>query len=121
MDDLMAAALHSMIYKQFESWDSQDDSRKEIEDGILHGCEKKDGMEEIFVRMLFNAMKISAEISAKVILEMLLTGGVIKPADEKLLRKDILSVVKEQVPESGIKGEGKKTKGSCGPADSAGK
>ena len=104
----------------FRSWDSQDGSRKEIEDGILHGCEKKDSTEEIFVGMLFNAMKISAEISAKVILEILLTGGVIRPADEKLLRKDILSVVKEQVPESGIKREDKKTKEPCGPADSAG-
>lgn len=109
MDDLMAEALHSMIHKQFESWDSQD-AKKEIENAILHGCGKQDSMEEVFVKMLFNAMKISAEISAKVILEMLLTGGVIKPADEKQLRKDILSVVKKQVPVSDFNREGEKTK-----------
>lgn len=108
MDNLMAAALHSVIYEQFESWNSQDDVRKEIENGILYGCEKKDSMEEIFVKMLFNAMKISAEISAKVILEMLLTEGVIKPADERQLRKDIISIVKEQVSVSDINVEGKK-------------
>lgn len=49
MDDLMATALHSMIYKQFETWNSQEDDRKEIENGILYGCEKKDSMEEVFV------------------------------------------------------------------------
>ena len=98
MDDLTATALHSMIYKQFESWDSQDDDRKEIEDAILYGLEKKDSMERIFVKMLFNAMKISAEISAKIIFEILLTAGVVKPADERQLRKDILFVVKENDP-----------------------
>ena len=102
MDSLMERALHSMIYKQFESWDSQEDVRKEIENGILYGCEKKDSMERVFVKMLFNAMKISAEISVKVILELLLTAEVIKPADERQLRKDILSVVKEKNPESDI-------------------
>lgn len=98
MDNLTATALHSMIYEQFESWDSQEDARKEIEDGILRGCERKDSTEEIFVKMLFNAMKISAEISAKIVLEILLTAGVVKPADERQLRKDILSVVKENDP-----------------------
>ena len=105
MDALMTAALHSMICKQFEFWASQDAVRKEIENGILYGCEKKDSMEDIFVKMLFNAMKISAEISAKVILEILLTAEVIEPADERRLRKDIISIVKEQVSASDINGE----------------
>lgn len=110
MDDLMATALHSMIYKQFETWNSQEDDRKEIENGILYGCEKKDSMEEVFVKMLFNAMKISAEISAKVIFEILLTAGVIKPADERELRAGILSVVKEPISVSDINGDEKTTK-----------
>ena len=98
MDDLMATALHSMIHKCFETWNGQDDARKEIENAILCGCERKDSTERIFVKMLFNAMEISAEISAKVILEILLTAGVIEPADERQLRKDILSIVKGNDP-----------------------
>ena len=107
MDNLMEKALHSMIYEQFESWNSQEDVMKEIEEGMLHGCERKDSMEVIFVKMLFNAMKISAEISAKIILEILLTAGVIKPADERQLRKDILSVVKENDPGYNANGDRK--------------
>ena len=107
MDNLMEKALHSMIYKQFDSWYLQNDCRKEIEDAILYGCEKKDDTERIFVKMLFNAMKISAEISAKIVLEMLLTGGVVKPADERQLRKDILSVVKENDPGCNVDGDRK--------------
>lgn len=107
MDNLMEKALHSMIYKQFESWNAQDDAMSEIENGILHGCDRADSMERLCVKTLFIAMKISAEISAKVILEMLLTGGVIKPADEHQLRKDILSVVKKQNLVSGIDGDRK--------------
>lgn len=112
MDDLMAAALHSMIHKCFETWNDQDDAREEIENAILYGCEKKDSMEKIFVKMLFNAMEVSAEISAKVILEILLAAGVIEPADERQLRKDILSVVKEPVSVSGIKEKGRKQQNS---------
>lgn len=94
MDNLTATALSSMIHEQFESWKAQDDVRKEIEDAILLGCEKKDSTEEIFVKMLFNSMEIAAGISAKVILEILITAGVIEPVEETKLRKDILSVIK---------------------------
>ena len=94
MDNLTATALSSMIHEQFELWKSQDDVRKEIENGILLGCEKKNSMEEIFVKMLFNSMEIAAGISAKVIFEILITAGVMEQVEEEKLRKDILSVIK---------------------------
>lgn len=93
----MEKALHSMIYKQFERWDEQGDTKEEIiEKGIFHGLEEGDGMEERYAKMLVNAMKISAEISAKVILEILLSAGVVEPTDERQLRKNFISIVKEQ-------------------------
>ena len=100
MDDLTATALHSIIHKQFEVWNEQDAVVDEIERNLFQGCEKEDRAEKVYARMIINSMEIAAEISAKVILEMLLTGGVIKPANERQLRKDILSVVKESVPAS---------------------
>lgn len=109
MDKLMEKALHAVIHKQFETWNAQNAAVDEIERGLLFGCDKADCAERIYAKMIINSMRIAAEISAKIILEMLLTAEVIEPADEKLLRKDLFSVVKEPVPASGINGEGKDT------------
>lgn len=94
MNDLTATALHSMIHKQFELWNEQGDIVEKIRSGLLEGCTKEDSAEEVYARMIFNAMEIAAGISAKVILEMLLTSGVIEPSDEEQIRKSVLSVVK---------------------------
>lgn len=94
MDDLMASALHSMIHKQFETWKAQEETAGMIKNGLLQDCEVEDSNDKIYVRMIFNAMEIAADLSAKIILEMLLTAEVIKPQDEEQLRKIMLSVVK---------------------------
>lgn len=109
MTDLMVKLLHAKIYEQFDFLHLHDDVMKDIKNGILYGCEDKDSMEEIFSKMIINSMTISAEISAQIILEMLLSGGVIKPIDERLAREKLFSVVKEQDSVSD-NGENKTTK-----------
>lgn len=94
MDDLMASALHSMIHKQFETWKAQEETASMIKNCLLQECEEEDSNDKIYVRMIFNAMEIAADLSAKIILEILLTAEVIKPQDEEQLRKIVLSVVK---------------------------
>lgn len=94
MDNLTATALSSIIHKQFESWNVQEDVMKELKDGLLQGCTDKDSTEEIFAMMIINSMEIAAGVSAKIILEILLTAGVIEPVEEEKLRRNVLSVIK---------------------------
>ncbi len=96
MDDLTATALHSMIHKQFESWRASNDYIGEFERGLFQGVTHEDSKDKVYTKMILNSMNIAADISAKIILEILITAGVIKPADERQLRRDILSVVKGQ-------------------------
>lgn len=107
MDNLMEKALHSMIHKQFATWNAQNAAVNEIKRGLLQGCDKADSVEEVYARMIINSMEVAAEISAKIILEILLTAGVFEAADERQLKKLIFSVVKEQVPECDINGDKK--------------
>ena len=94
MDNLMATSLQSMIHEQFVRWNEQEDIVEEITSALTRNCTNEDTREEVFSRMIFNSMEIAAGISAKVILEILLTAGVIKPVDEDQLRKNVLSIVK---------------------------
>ncbi|MBD5484054.1 MAG: hypothetical protein HDR18_00750 [Lachnospiraceae bacterium] len=105
MDNLMEKALHSMIHKQFVTWNAQNAAISEIERGLLCGCSEADSAEKIYARMVINSMEVAAEISAKIILEILLTAGVFEAADERQLKKLIFSIVQEQVPESDINGD----------------
>lgn len=102
MDKLMEKALHSMIHKQFETWKAQNAAVEEIERGLLCGCVETDRAEKIYAKMIINSMEIAAEISAKIILEILLTNGMFEAADEKTIRRNLFSVVEERSPEAGI-------------------
>lgn len=93
MDKLMETALHSMIHKQFELWNERGVVNK-FEEELLKGCTDEDTSEKVYARMIINSMEIAAQISAKIILEMLIASEVFQPADEKQIRKGILSVVK---------------------------
>lgn len=109
MDKLMEKALHSMIHKQFETWNAQSAAVDEIERGLLFGCDKADCAERIYAKMIINSMAIAAEISAKIILEILFTAGVIEPADERILRKVIFSVMEKNVSASSMNRKEKET------------
>lgn len=94
MDNLTATALSSMIHEQFERWNEQKDVMNQLEEGLLEGCTCEDTKEEIYSRMIINSMEIAANISAKIIMEILFANGVMKPAAEERLRKNVLTVVK---------------------------
>lgn len=94
MDNLTATALNSMIHEQFESWNTQDAFVEEIVKALCRGCTEEDSKDEVFSRMIFNSMEVAACVSAQTIMEILLTAGVVKPADEDRLRKNVLSIVK---------------------------
>ncbi len=94
MDNLTATALSSMIHKQFELWNEQEDIMNNFKEELLKGCTHEDTTEEVFSRMIVNSMEIAANVSAKIILEILFTGGLMEPAEEERLRKNVLSVIK---------------------------
>lgn len=96
MDDLMERALSSTIHKQFESWRGQGDAVNEIEKALFQDCTHDDNKEMVYAKMIINSMEVAAFISTKIIMEMLITGGVIRPADKKKLMKECMSVVKEK-------------------------
>lgn len=109
MDKLMEKALHSMIHRQFETLNTQDATVGEIKRRLLQGCDETDSAEEIYAKMIINSMEIAAEISAKIILEILIAAGMFESADERQLRRALFSVVEETVPVPDVNGEGKET------------
>lgn len=94
MDNLTATALSSMIHEQFEKWNEQKDVMNQLKEGLLEGCTDENTQEEIYAKMIINSMEIAAGISAKIILEILFTAGVMEPVEEEKLRKNVLSVIK---------------------------
>lgn len=94
MDNLTAVALSSMIHEQFERWNEQKDVMNQLKEGLLEGCTDENTQEEIYAKMIINSMEIAAGISAKIILEILFTAGVMEPVEEEKLRKNVLSVIK---------------------------
>lgn len=102
MDNLTATALSSMIHEQFEKWNAQKDVMNQLKEGLLEGCTDENTQEEIYAKMIINSMEIAAGISAKIILEILLTNGMFEAADEKTIRRNLFSVVEERSPEAGI-------------------
>lgn len=94
MDNLTATALSSMIHEQFVKWNEQEDIINQLKEVILRECTNEDTTEEVFSKMIINSMELAANISAKIILEILITAGVMEPVEEEKLRKDILSVIK---------------------------
>lgn len=94
MDNLTATALSSMIHKQFVLWNEQKDVMDNLKEELLKGCTHEDTTEEVFSKIIINSMEIAADVSAKIILEILFTAGLMEPAEEERLRKNVLSVIK---------------------------
>ncbi|MDE5699159.1 MAG: hypothetical protein K2I96_17425 [Lachnospiraceae bacterium] len=94
MDNLTATALSSMIHEQFERWNEQKDVMNRLKKGLLEGCTDEDSSEEVYSKMIINSMEIAANISAKIIMEILFTTGIMEPVEEEKLRKNVLSVIK---------------------------
>ncbi len=95
MKDLMAIALHCMVHDEFEAMRSQDAVMGNMKKDLFWGCDKEDSKDEIYVKMIINAMEIAAYISLKSITDILLDAGVFAEIDDRRLRKIILSPPKQ--------------------------
>ena len=95
MKDLMAIALHCMVHDEFEAMRSQDAVMGDMNKDLFWGCDKEDSRDEIYVKMIINAMEIAAYISLKSITDILLDAGVFAEIDDRRLRKIILSPPKQ--------------------------
>ena len=82
--------LNYLVREQFER------NKDILLEAVMRGCEEKDSYHEIYAKMLINSMEISAEISTKVILEMLLKLGIVDEKDEREIMRNVLRVVKAQ-------------------------
>ncbi len=94
MDNLTALALSSMIHEQFASWNEQEEVMNNLKEELFKGCTHEDKKEEVISKMIINSMEIAANISARIIFEILLTAGLMEPVEEEQLRKNVLSVIK---------------------------
>lgn len=104
MDDLTATALHSMIHRQFEAWNAQDNVMDGFKNRLLQGCTDEDSRDEVYAMMIINAMELAADISAKVILEILFVNRMMQPLDEDQIRKNMFSVCGDRearIPDAG--------------------
>lgn len=87
MDDLRATALKNSIDKQlFEKKDA-------LLEELFAGCKDTDSYEKVYSNMVINAVRISTRLSVGLIMDMLIEFGLIKPADEAKIRRDILKLV----------------------------
>lgn len=88
MKNATEQALSYMVAEQFER------NADILQEAVMRGCEDKDSYHNIYVKMLLNSMKISAEISVRIMVEILISLGMIGEKDEREIMKKMLSVVK---------------------------
>ena len=95
MSDLMATAIETKINQLFEL-------RKEhIIKKIFDGCDNMDSYEQVYAKGIYNSMIISVDLSVELVIDTLMSLGIVGAADEKKIRKEIFSAVRteEQIPE----------------------
>lgn len=88
MDDLKAMSLGKEIDRQMR------ERKDELIKGIMEGAEETDSFQEIYAKMVCNAISISAKLSIISILDMLADLRLIDLADEDQARKSILKSIK---------------------------
>lgn len=90
MSDLMATAIEAKINQLFEL-------RKEhITEKLFEGCDNTDSYEQVYAKGIYNAMKISVDLSVELVIDTLMCLGIVGAADERKLRKAILSAVQTE-------------------------
>lgn len=80
--------LNCLVRRQFER------NKDILLETVMRGCEEKDSYHEIYAKMLLNSMEISAEISTRIIMEMMILLGMVDEKDEKEIMKKMIYVVK---------------------------
>ena len=90
MSDLMAMAIEAKVNQLFES-------RKEhILEKLFDGCDNTDSYEQVYAKGIYNAMIISVDLSVELVIDTLMSLGIVGAADEKKIRKEIFSAVKTE-------------------------
>lgn len=87
MSDLMAMAIEAKVKQLFEL-------RKEhIVEKLFDGCDNMDSYEQVYAKGIYNAMIISVDLSVELVIDTLMSLGIVDAADEKKIRKEIISAV----------------------------
>lgn len=90
MSDLMATVIETKVNQLFKL-------RKEhIIEKLFEGCDNTDSYERVYSKGIYNAMIISVDLSVEVIIDALMSLGIVGAADERKLRKEILSAVQTE-------------------------
>lgn len=90
MSNLMATVIETKVNQLFKL-------RKEhIIEKLFEGCDNTDSYERVYSKGIYNAMIISVDLSVEVIVDALMSLGIVGAADERKLRKEILSAVQTE-------------------------
>lgn len=90
MSDLMATAIEVKVNQLFKL-------RKEhILEKLFDGCDNTDSYEQVYAKGIYNAMIISVDLSVELVIDTLMSLGIVGAADEKKIRKEILSAVQTE-------------------------
>lgn len=90
MSNLMATAIEAKVNQLFEL-------RKEhILEKLFDGCDNTDSYEQVYAKGIYNAMIISVDLSVELVIDTLMSLGIVGAADEKKIRKEILSAVQTE-------------------------
>ena len=87
MSDLMATAIEAKVNQLFEL------KKEYIMEKLFDGCDNTDSYERVYAKGIYNAMIISVDLSVELVIDTLMSLGIIGAADEKKIRKEIISVV----------------------------
>lgn len=90
MSELMATAIEAKVNQLFEL------KKEHIIEKLFEGCDNTDSYEQVYSKGICNAMIISVDLSVELVIDTLMSLGIVAAADEKKIRKGILSVVQTQ-------------------------
>ena len=89
MTDILAKAINSIVEEQLSLNENM------IKQNLLAEMEETDSYELIMTKLVRNSLHISVNISAQIIIDMLINSNIIAPAPDEDLRRILLSVVKD--------------------------
>ncbi len=89
MTDILARAINSIVEEQLSLNEDM------ITQNLLTEIAETDNYELIMTKLVRNSLHLSVNISAQIIIDMLINSNIIAPAPDEDLRRILLSVVKD--------------------------
>ncbi len=89
MTDILARAINSIVEEQLSLNEDM------IKQNLLAEIAETDNYELIMTKLVRNSLHLSVNISAQIIIDMLINSNIIAPAPDEDLRRILLSVVKD--------------------------